>query len=197
LRGLAKNKIFVGTKHIIRRFQMTIRNQSSTRLKDEIRIIAPWAFYVFTLVFVAVAVFFVIVVGRDRHAPPVVARWLLGILAGTVMGCYAVLIGYINQDAGRRSMSRLLWTLIAIFVPNGLGIVLYFVMRKPRTIHCPQCDAPVEPGFSFCPRCRARLQPVCPQCQRGVDLGDKFCPYCGGTLQSGVGASSAATTSQP
>ena len=52
-----------------------------------------------------------------------------------MLGCYAVLIGYINQDAGRRGMSRLLWTLIAIFVPNGLGIVLYFVLRKPLSAH--------------------------------------------------------------
>ncbi|MGA7375746.1 MAG: zinc ribbon domain-containing protein, partial [Candidatus Sulfotelmatobacter sp.] len=88
----------------------------------------------------------------------------------------------------RRGMSRLLWTLIAIFVPNGLGIVLYFVLRKPRAVTCPQCNAEVEPGFSFCPRCRNRLRPACPHCQRSVDLGDKFCPYCGGTLESAAGA---------
>ena len=49
---------------------------------------------------------------------------------GTLLGCYSVLIGYVNQDAGRRKMSRLLWTLVAIFVPNGLGILLYFVLAQ-------------------------------------------------------------------
>ena len=171
---------------------MTIRNQTSTQSKDEIRILAPWAYYLFTLVFVTIAVLFVTVVGRDPHAPRLALRCLLGLLAGTALGCYAVLIGYVNQDAGRRRMNRLLWTLIAIFVPNGLGIVLYFVLRKPRTAHCPQCDAEVEPAFSFCPRCRNRLKPICPHCQRSVDLGDKFCPYCGGGLESAT----AAATSQ-
>jgi RNA polymerase subunit RPABC4/transcription elongation factor Spt4 len=176
---------------------MTSINQTSTRSKDEIRIFAPWAYYLFTSILLIVAVLFVTIVGRDHNAPRLVVRFLLGVLAGTVLGCYAVLIGYINQDSGRRGMSRVLWTLMAIFVPNGLGIVLYFVLRKPRTTHCPQCDAEVEPGFRFCPRCQNRLQPTCPHCQRSVDPNNKFCPYCGGTLDQAAGVASAVTTSQP
>jgi RNA polymerase subunit RPABC4/transcription elongation factor Spt4 len=160
---------------------MTVTDQTSTRSKDEIRIFAPWAYYVFGLVFATITVLFAALVDMKGHGLPL--RCLLGAIAGTVLGCYAVLIGYINQDAGRRSMSRLLWTLIAIFVPNGLGILLYFLLRKPRTAHCPQCGAAVEPGFSFCPRCRHALKPACPHCQRSVDPGDKFCPYCGGSLE--------------
>jgi hypothetical protein len=170
---------------------MTNGNQTSTRLKDEILIFAPWAYCLFAAVFATMTVLIVTVVGLDRKAPPLPIRCLLSILCGAVLGCYAVLIGYINQDAGRRSMSRLLWTLIAIFVPNGLGIVLYFVLRKPRIAHCPQCDAEVEPGFGFCPRCRTRLRPVCPLCQRTVDHADQFCPYCGGALAPAAGPSSA------
>jgi RNA polymerase subunit RPABC4/transcription elongation factor Spt4 len=176
---------------------MTSVNQTSARSKDEIRIFAPWAYYLFTSILLIVPVLFVTIVGRDHNAPRLVVRCLMGVLTGTVVGCYAVLIGYINQDSGRRGMSRVLWTLMAIFVPNGLGIVLYFVLRKPRTVHCPQCDAAVEPGFSFCPRCRNRLQPTCPHCQRSVDPGNKFCPYCGGVLEPAAGVASAVTTGQP
>lgn len=176
---------------------MTNRNQTSTRFRDEIRIISPWAFFLAIVVFLSAVVGLGVVAGREAGPPPPAVRWLLGVIAGTLLGCYVVLIGYINRDAGRRKMSRLWWTLIAIFVPNGLGIVLYFVLRKPRTATCPQCDAEVEPGFSFCPRCRNRLQPACPHCQRSVDPGDKFCPYCGGALESAAGVSSTAATSQP
>jgi Double zinc ribbon len=176
---------------------MTSTNQTSTRSKDEIRIFAPWAYYLFTSILLIVTVLVVTIVGRDHNAPRLVIRCLMGVLTGTVAGCYAVLIGYINQDSGRRGMSRVLWTLMAIIVPNGLGIVLYFVLRKPRTAHCPQCDAEVEPGFSFCPRCQNRLQPTCPHCQRSVDPGNKFCPYCGGALEPAAGVASAVTTSQP
>src|SRR5579862_2262564 len=170
---------------------MTLETQTSTRSKDDIRIFAPWAYWLFGIVFLTILVLFVTIVGMDPKAPPLPIRCLLGMLAGAVLGCYAVLIGYINQDAGRRGMSRLLWTLIAIFVPNGLGIVLYFVLRKPRAVTCPQCNAEVDPGFSFCPRCRHRLRPACPHCQRSIDLGDKFCPYCGGAVNPAAGMTAA------
>jgi Double zinc ribbon/Phospholipase_D-nuclease N-terminal len=163
---------------------MTIQNQTSLRPKDELRILAPWAYTLFAAVFVIISVAFVICVGMDRHAPSFPIRCLLGTLAGGVLGCYAVLIGYVNQDAGRRNMSRLLWTLIAMFVPNGLGIVLYFVLRKPRIAHCPQCDAQIEPGFSFCPRCSCKLNPSCPRCQRVVGISDVYCPFCGTSLHT-------------
>jgi Double zinc ribbon/Phospholipase_D-nuclease N-terminal len=175
---------------------MTVRNQTPTRFKDEIRIIPSWVFFLAALVFVSGAVLFAVLVGRDRHAPPLAVRELLGVMAGAVFACYILLIAYINRDAGRRRMSRWLWTLIAIVIPNALGIVLYFILRKPRAANCPQCDFEVEPGFSFCPRCRARLQPVCPHCQRSVDLGDRFCPYCGGGLEPAAGAPSTATANQ-
>jgi RNA polymerase subunit RPABC4/transcription elongation factor Spt4 len=162
---------------------MTNKNQTSTRFKDEIRILSPWAYFIATLVFVAIPVLFVIFVGKDPKAPPFAVRCLLGAIAGTLLACYVVLIGYINRDAGRRGMSRLWWTLIAMFVPNGLGIVLYFILRKPRTAHCPQCAAEIEPGFSFCPRCSNKLSPSCPRCQRVVGANDVYCPYCGTSLR--------------
>ncbi len=170
---------------------MTIGNQTSTRFKDEILIIPPWVFFLATLIVIPlVALMTVVIGGRDHNPLPLAVRMLLGVIAGTVLSCYTLLIAYVNRDAGRRGMSRLLWTLIAVFVPNGLGIVLYFVLRKPRTANCSQCDAEIEPGFGFCPRCRNRLLPLCPHCQRTVNSGDKFCPYCGGDLESAAGVSS-------
>src|SRR5439155_1160300 len=59
---------------------------------------------------------------------PLAAMVPLAIFGGTILGCYVLLIGYVNRDAGRRGMSRLGWTLLAIFIPNALGIVLYFVL---------------------------------------------------------------------
>ncbi len=163
---------------------MTNGNQNSTRFKDEMRSISGWVYFLASVLFVSLPVLFVIFVGKDPKAPPFAVRCLLGAIMGTLVACYVVLIGYINQDAGQRRMSRLWWTLIAMFVPNGLGIVLYFVLRKPRTAHCPQCAAEVEPGFSFCPRCSNKLSPSCPRCQRVVGGNDVYCPYCGTSLRN-------------
>jgi ABC-type Fe3+-siderophore transport system permease subunit len=88
---------------------MTNGNRTSTRFKDELSIISPWAFSLAALGFLSMVLLLVILIGRDHDAPPVAVRWLLGIITGALLGCYIVLIGYVNRDAGRRGMSRLLW----------------------------------------------------------------------------------------
>jgi hypothetical protein len=161
---------------------MQVGNHQPARFSDEVRSIPLWAGILAAIGFLGPQVGFLIVLGRDPNAPPAVVRALLGLLVGTVVAGYFLLVGYVNRDAGRRGMSRVLWTLIAFFVPNAFGIILYFILRKPLPAACPQCGAAVQPGFGFCPSCRYRLQPVCPHCQRSVALGNVYCPYCGGAL---------------
>lgn len=153
---------------------------------DEVRIISPVAFVLAVLGFVGVVTGVVLATLNDKNAPPLAVMDAVAIFAGTALACYILLIGYVSRDAGRRGMSRLLWTLLAIFIPNALGIVLYFILRKPRTARCPQCDTALEPGFGFCPSCRYRLNPVCTQCQRPVHAGDRYCPYCGNDMAAGA-----------
>jgi double zinc ribbon protein len=164
---------------------MPVKNETSTRFMDEVRIISPWAFFSASLAYVAALAAVIFAYFTDKSGDrfftlPVIVP--LAILGASLIACYILLIGYVNRDSGRRGMSRLAWTLIAIFIPHGLGIVLYFVLRKPRILNCPQCGTTVEPNFGFCPRCRTRLNAICPHCQRGVNAADKFCPFCGGGL---------------
>ena len=69
---------------------------------------------------------------------------------------------------------------------NGHRFEVQQRITEPPLTVCPQCGAPLEPGFGFCPGCRYRLNPGCPKCQRAVHAGDKFCPYCGGDLGAGA-----------
>jgi hypothetical protein len=165
---------------------MPVKTETSLSFKDEIHIISRWVFAFAILPYIAVIAAIVFATLSGKPPMPLPAMIAVGILGGTVLACYILLIGYVNGDAGRRGMSRLGWTLLAIFIPNALGIVLYFVLRKPRLTTCPQCGAPLDPSFGFCPRCRYLLNPTCPKCQRSVHAGDKFCPYCGGDLGSGA-----------
>ena len=48
-------------------------------------------------------------------------RVLLTFLTGIALSIYFLLVGYVNQDAKRRDMGQVLWTLLVIFVPNCLG----------------------------------------------------------------------------
>ena len=121
----------------------------------------------------------------------------MGLGAGLAGVCYLLLIGYINRDAKRRGMSPTLWTIMAIIIPNALGIILYFLLRQPRSSVCPQCGHAVQTGFNFCPRCNYKLSPSCPQCQRVVGVGDIYCPYCGTSLHHQAAAAPSPSTNLP
>jgi Double zinc ribbon len=174
---------------------MPIRNDNQTRFSDEIRGTPLWAGILATLGFLGMQFLFLVVMSHDKNAPRPAIRLFLGLLAGTVIACYFLFLGYISRDARRRGMNPLLWTLIAVFVPNGIGIILFFVLRKPLPSICPQCGAGVQLGFGFCPRCRYHLQPVCPHCQRGVEPGSVYCPYCGGGMNAPPTSASVQTSS--
>jgi len=95
---------------------------------------------------------------------------------------WVLLIGYVNGDAKRRGMRYVMWTLLAIFVPNAIGVILYFLLRDPLPAPCPGCSAMVGGTYSFCPHCGAVLAPACPHCRRPVERTWTNCTYCGTRL---------------
>jgi len=162
---------------------MQVKDEPQNVLKSEIKIVPVWAWALAGIPFIAAQWFFNIAVARHANAPPAWARPLLGLLLGVVAGSFVLFIGYINRDAKRRGMSPTLWTLVAILIPNGLGILLYFILRQSLRSTCPQCGNAVQPGFNFCPCCSCKLSPSCPQCQRVVGVNDVYCPHCGTSLK--------------
>lgn len=87
--------------------------------------------------------------------------------------------GYIYADAKRRGMRYVMWTLLAIFVPDLIGVILYFILRDPLPKECPRCHSLVMAKFIFCPNCGTTVRPVCPQCGKPIEAGWTNCGYCG------------------
>jgi hypothetical protein len=162
---------------------MLVKHETHGGVAAEIKIIPVWAWVLAGIAFVVAQLAFHHMLARQSNAPPVWARPLLGFLLGLVVGCYLLLLGYINRDAKRRGMSPTLWTIVAIVIPNALGLILYFILRQPLRSACPQCGSPVQAGFSFCPQCSCKLTPSCPHCQRVLGATDAYCPYCGTSLR--------------
>ncbi len=77
----------------------------------------------------------------------------LGLLVGVVIATWILGLGYVYADARRRGMPPILWTLIAAFIPNLLGFLLYFALRKPIALPCPQCGQATPAGQRFCSWC--------------------------------------------
>jgi hypothetical protein len=121
---------------------------------------------------------------------PNMSRWSLAtqiaLTAWPALFAFAtvLLIGYINADARRRGMRHVMWTLLTIFIPYGIGFILYFVLRDPLLVECPQCHATGRSAYIFCTRCGAELSPCCPACKRAVEHDWNRCAYCGTELSS-------------
>lgn len=76
-----------------------------------------------------------------------------GLLAGLLSAIWILCLGYVYADARRRGMPPILWTLIAAFVPNLLGFLLYFALRRPIASPCPHCGQPTTAEQRFCSSC--------------------------------------------
>jgi RNA polymerase subunit RPABC4/transcription elongation factor Spt4 len=158
---------------------MQLKSESQNTVAKEIKIIPAWLWALAGIGFVGSQVAFDIVMLRQTGHLRAWTVPLLGLLMGLLVGCYLLLLGYVNRDAKRRGMSPTLWTIMAVCIPNALGFILYFLLRQPLRCTCPQCRNLVESGFCFCPRCSYKLGPSCPQCQRVVTVDDAYCPFCG------------------
>lgn len=147
-------------------------------LSKEIRLVPWWAYLLALTILLCFEVILGIAWHREPNPPPLPLQLFIRFVPGTVLAFLGFLIGYVNLDAKRRGMNRTLWTLLVIFIPNAIGFILYFLLRKAVSIQCPQCGTFTNPNFNFCPKCKYNLRPTCPGCQHAVNPGDKFCSYC-------------------
>lgn len=161
-----------------------MNGNKQTRFGDEVRFIPRWAWGLAVVFFVSIPFLFTICLAHDPKAPPFWGRVALGVLCGIFLGFLCLVIGYVNRDAGRRGMNRVVWTLLAMFVPNALGIILYFLLRRPLPLVCPHCGTAVQSAYGYCPRCGKSLSQHCPHCQHAICADDIYCPYCGNALNA-------------
>lgn len=162
---------------------MTVRREIPS-IQQEIGLIPAWAYLVAVAVFLLIPFVFFKFSGiwAAESDAPFLFRMLISFLPGTFLAFLALMVGYVNKDAGRRGMSRLLWTLLVIFIPNAIGFILYFILRHPIQGQCPKCGTTVDPHVNFCPRCRYNFHPTCPQCRSMTRPGDTFCANCGAQI---------------
>ncbi|MDR5725923.1 MAG: PLDc N-terminal domain-containing protein [Terriglobia bacterium] len=76
-----------------------------------------------------------------------------GMLIGALVGLWLLCVGYVYADAQRRAMPAVLWVLVVIFIPNLLGFLLYFALRRPVVAPCQNCGQLVAAEQRFCSWC--------------------------------------------
>ncbi|HEV2401693.1 MAG TPA: zinc ribbon domain-containing protein [Candidatus Sulfotelmatobacter sp.] len=156
-----------------------------SRFMKELRVIpkAAWIFSLFAYLCFTVSLFFFVV-----PTDPEIGKWPRWGQALFVHGMFVFVLawvalnGYIYGDAKRRQMRYVLWTLLAIFTPSGVGMILYFILRDPLPKPCPGCGHVEKTAFPFCPKCGTLLRPSCPKCGESVDPTWANCAHCGQRL---------------
>jgi hypothetical protein len=158
------------------------RKEFASSGDDELRMIPRWAIAVATAIFVAMQYVFFRVMPAPHHPAPLPMRMMMSYAWGAMWASYVLLIGYVSRDARRRGMSVGLWILVCFILPGGIGAVVYFLLRQPVLMSCPNCSTSIAATFHFCPQCQFQIAPVCRECHRGVKITDVFCVQCGHDL---------------
>jgi hypothetical protein len=155
---------------------------------EEARLIPAWSIVLGIVIFIGIQLVWYVYIPLHRPpgrpVPPLALRIFASLVLGVVFLIWSMLVGYVNRDSGRRGMNRTLWTIIAIFVGNGIGFILYFLLRDPLPVICPGCGAAAAPSSTFCSKCRYALRPTCPKCGQAFNPGDQYCAHCGAEVRN-------------
>ena len=107
-----------------------------------------------------------------------------GLFCGIILVLFivSILIAiWVYRDAEKRGMSGVLW-LIVVLVAGLIGLIIYFVVRKPLQPVMPPgyVMAPVVPGYGYPPPMQPMQQPMQPQMPMAQPGGAwKYCSNCG------------------
>jgi hypothetical protein len=165
-----------------------------TRFEEEWALVPAGARWVAALVFLAMASLMaslfllpLIVEHEYRGLLFVFPVFLMTLIGAVALAIYVLLVGYVYGDARRRGMNQVMWTLLAIFIPSAVGVILYFILRDPIPVPCPSCATPARKGHAYCARCGAAVRAACPQCRQPLEAGWRNCVHCGAALGQGAG----------
>ena len=132
---------------------------------------------------------------HDSKAVLVLSPIFLLTLVGAVpIAIYVLLLGYVWGDARRRGMNHVMWTLLALFIPSAVGLILYFILRDPVPVPCPSCAAPARKGHAYCASCGTAVRAACPHCRQPVEAAWRNCASCGQALRPAGSASASQGT---
>jgi hypothetical protein len=163
-----------------------MRHPQTIAANEDVCLIPTWSIVAAVMAFVLVEYYFwmILPLGLNRTPPPLGFRIYFNISWGLLFSLYFLMVGYVSQDAPRRSMSARFWMAICFVMPGGIGAVLYFLLRQPEVSRCPACSTHIQSDFHFCPQCNYQLAASCGACFRTVRSSDQFCTHCGHELAS-------------
>jgi hypothetical protein len=139
-------------------FFATLR-QESAAVPGAVRKFAKFLLIAGSVIFacfwlVAAILFF----GQHRRVDELFVGALAIPIASTALAGYIMLVGYVYGDARRRGMPAALWTLLVVLIPNMIGFIVYFILRRGIFAPCANCGRGAEVGQIYCSQCGHKLE---------------------------------------
>jgi len=109
-----------------------------------------------------------------------IALVIMSFIVLFVITLFAVIGVLVYRDAKKMGMNAWMWTLIAIYAPNGVGIIVYLIFRynEKKKKRCASCNYVLTDDFDVCPSCGESFGNSCPGCGKFTETDWKVCPYC-------------------
>jgi RNA polymerase subunit RPABC4/transcription elongation factor Spt4 len=109
-----------------------------------------------------------------------IALTVIAFIALFMVIVFAILGVLVYRDARKLGMNAWMWTLIAIFAPNGVGFIIYLVFRynEKKKKRCQSCNYVLTDDYDVCPHCGNSVGRKCSECGKIVEKEWKVCPYC-------------------
>ena len=127
---------------------------------------------------------------------------LTGFAGAFLAALWVALVIWTYRDIRSRARDRLIHILATILVAilNLPGILVYLVLRPPRTLEgeyqqtleeeamlqaieeetvCPGCERRIKDVWIVCPTCQTKLHKPCHKCGKLMELAWNICPFCG------------------
>jgi hypothetical protein len=134
-------------------------------MKNHFLNVVPKAVQVWAVAIVTAAVLIGLAVGcyaaaNGEGLRPMFLYASAALATGTVIATWLLCLGFVFADARRRGMRAAGWTLVAMLMPNLLGFLLYFVMRRPLAAPCVSCSRAIPVDQPFCSWCGSSRAPL-------------------------------------
>jgi Phospholipase_D-nuclease N-terminal len=133
-------------------------------MKNHFLNVVPKAVRLWAVAIVAAAVLIGLAMGcyavaNGEGLHPLFAYAAAALALGMVIGIWLLCLGFVFADARRRGMRAAGWVLVAMLMPNLLGFLLYFVMRRPLAVPCESCNHAIPLDQPFCSWCGSSRAP--------------------------------------
>jgi hypothetical protein len=134
-------------------------------MKNRFLSVVPKVVQVWAVAIVAAAVLIGLAVGCYAIAGGAALQTMFvyaaaALAVGMVFAIWLLCLGFVFADARRRGMRAAGWTLVAMLMPNLLGFLLYFVMRRPLAVPCVSCSRENPVDQPFCSWCGTSRSPL-------------------------------------